>query len=345
MNNPPQRRDPLRHRVRARAESLVRKRLPTGESSDRRRVEERAKRGLERLRIVGGGDDGNDRCVGPQREAGDQRRCGHGGRNDVFRARRWDRVEQRCERARVVDHKASRACQKSGKTGGTHPKRARQSGCYGGRMVDRAALPTLEHAGVVDLVSDAVLDGVEVAGLDLSGIRAARMRLLETAVVDCSADELDTAGLSAVDTFVGDMHLQTWKTQDSTWRDGHFAGMRVGAWLADGTEFIDVVLRDSKVDLLSLRGARITRLTIANCTIETLDVTEAQIADLTITGGAIGELVTANARMSNVEVSATELHLVSDPSYLRGLVISTTQLVDLAPVFAAHMGIAVKEGA
>ncbi len=211
-------------------------------------------------------------------------------------------------------------------------------------MVELAAVPQLNPAEPGDLASRAVLDGVEIRGVDLSGTHAANARLMEFALRECSADEFSTPGLSAVDTFVGDMHLQTWKTQDGTWRDGHFAGMRVGAWLADGTEFIDVVIRDSKVDLLSLRGARITRLAIVNCSIDTLDVTEAQIADLTITGGSVGELVTSNARMSNVEVSATELHMVSNPSHLRGLVISATQLVELAPAFAAHMGITVTEG-
>jgi len=206
-------------------------------------------------------------------------------------------------------------------------------------MVDRAALPTLEHAGVVDLVSDAVLDGVEVAGLDLSGIRAARVRLLETAVVDCSADELETTTLGCVDTYMASLRLQTWRCTNGSWRDATFERLRVGAWLADGTELLDVSISDCKVDLLSLRGAVAQRVTIRDCRIESLDLTEARITEVVIEGGVVGELLTSDAVITGLDVSRTELHMVGHAGSLRGLVMSEEQVKDLALSFAEYLGI------
>jgi len=210
-------------------------------------------------------------------------------------------------------------------------------------MVDYDALPPLIAAARADLANSAVLDGVELSGADLSGVHATSMRMMEVALRNCTADEFTTPGVSGVDTFVGDVRVQTWRAHNGAWRDATFTSLRVGAWLADGTELVDVQITGSKVDLLSLRGARITRLTVTDCTVETLDLTGAEVTNLVVSGGSIGELLTPDARMTNLDVSGADVRMVSGPSHLRGLVISHQQLSDLAPAFAAHMGLVVKD--
>jgi uncharacterized protein YjbI with pentapeptide repeats len=209
-------------------------------------------------------------------------------------------------------------------------------------MVQREALPPLASGSARDLKKGATLDGVEITGVDLSGIRAGQVRLLEFAMTDCSADDLSTQGVRAVDTHLGSLQFQTWTAADGEWRDADFDHMRVGAWLADGTEFVDVTIRECKVDLLSLRQAKLRRVTLRECRIETLDLTDADVSDVVIDGGGIGDLITAGARMSDVDVASTVLDRVSHPGALRGLVMSDQQTADLAAIFADYLGIATR---
>ncbi len=221
---------------------------------------------------------------------------------------------------------------------------ARATSRYGGQMVDRAALPALESGSTLDLISDAVLDGMEFVGMNLSGIRASHARLLEVAITDCSADDLETPRLDCVDTYMASLQVQTWRCTGGSWRDATFERLRVGAWLADGAELLDVTISDCKVDLLSLRGAVAQRVTLRDCRIESLDLTAARVTDVTIEGGVLGELLTADGNITKLDVSRTELHMVGHAGSLRGLVMSQDQVKDLAFAFATHLGVEIAEG-
>ena len=201
----------------------------------------------------------------------------------------------------------------------------------------------MNGAALTDLVTDAVLDGVEFAGFDLSGIRADHVRLLETAITDCSADELETPRLDCVDTYMASLQLQTWRCTNASWRGATFERLRVGAWLADGAELLDVTISDCKVDLLSLRGAVAQRVTLRDCRVESLDLTAARVNEVVIEGGVVGELLTADAAITRLDVSRTELHMVGHAGSLRGLVMSEAQVKDLAFAFAAHLGVEIAE--
>jgi uncharacterized protein YjbI with pentapeptide repeats len=210
-------------------------------------------------------------------------------------------------------------------------------------VTELSALHDLASATVGDLVSRAVLDGVRLDRADLSGVSVAQVRLLECALVDCKADTAELPGITAVDVYVGGLTAQTLNFKEGDWRDATWAEMRVGALLVDGGELTDVTIRDSRVDLLSLRGTRIRRLTLSNCRVDTLDVSMATVAEIAVHGGSVGELLSDGARMVRVDVSDTTLGAVGHPGSLRGLVLSSAQIDDIAPALAAHLGIEVHD--
>jgi uncharacterized protein YjbI with pentapeptide repeats len=210
-------------------------------------------------------------------------------------------------------------------------------------MTELSELPDLAPAGARDLVGRAVLDGVRLDGADLSGISVAQTRLLECALVDCTADALDLPGVTAVEVYVGGLHAQTFSCKDGEWRDATWAEVRVGAVVADGCAFADVTVRDSRIDLLSLRGTRVRRLTARNCRIDVLDLSMATVEELTVHGGTVGEVLTEDSRMTRVDLSDTALGAVGHPGSLRGLVLTRAQIDDIAPALASHLGIELKD--
>jgi len=211
------------------------------------------------------------------------------------------------------------------------------------RVTEIRDLPDLTAATVRDLVGRAVLDGVRLDGADLSGVSVAQVRMLECALVDCTADSAELPGVTRVDVYVGGLKAETLSFKGSDWRDATWAEMRVGALLVDGGELTDVTIRDSRIDLESLRGTRIRRLTLSNCRVDTLDVSMATIDDLAVVGGSVGELLSDGARMARLDVSDTALGAIGHPASLRGLVLSKAQIDDIAPALAAHLGIEVRD--
>ena len=208
-------------------------------------------------------------------------------------------------------------------------------------MTEREALPDLEPALSAELTGRAEWDGRWLDDADLSGLNAARVHLIECAITRCHADTLELAGLAATEVFVGALAAGTWLVRDSEWRDATWADIRVGALMADNSSMTDVAIRGSKIDLLSLRGAKVRRLTLTDCRIGILDISTAVVNELAVEGGFVGELLTDDAHITAADVSATDLRSVGHPGSLRGLVVSREQMIDMADAFAAHLGIVV----
>jgi uncharacterized protein YjbI with pentapeptide repeats len=58
-------------------------------------------------------------------------------------------------------------------------------------------------------------------------------------------------------------------------------------------------------------------------------------------GCRIGQLTVSQAKLTEVDISTAELSHVAGLDSMRGAIISSAQLYDLAPAFAAHLGITV----
>jgi uncharacterized protein YjbI with pentapeptide repeats len=212
-------------------------------------------------------------------------------------------------------------------------------------VTELEALPGLDPVLPAALIGGAEWDGRLIDGADLSEVNATRVHLIECAITRCHADTLELPGLVAAEVYVGAFSAGTWRLKDSEWRDATWADIRVGALMADNCSMVDVTIRDSKIDLFSLRGTKIKRLTLSDCRVGTLDISMSMVDELTLDGGFVGELLTDDARMKLVDVSRTELHEVGHPGSLRGLVVSPSQVTDMAEALATHLGIVVRADA
>ena len=209
-------------------------------------------------------------------------------------------------------------------------------------MTEREDLQGLAPALPAELIGRAEWDGMSLDGADLSGVNAARVHLIECARTRCHADTLELPGLVAVEVYVGAFSAGTWRLKDSEWRDATWEDIRVGALMADNCSMVDVTVRGSKIDLFSLRGAKVKRLTLTDCRVGTLDISMSKVDELSVHGGSVGELLTDDARMKRVDMSGTDLRAVGHPGSLRGLEVSPSQMIDMAEALAAHLGIVVR---
>ena len=98
-------------------------------------------------------------------------------------------------------------------------------------------------------------------------------------------------------------------------------------------------LRGIKLDFLDLNGAKVSNTVIEDCVIGELELAEADLRRVRFPGSSIGILGSSGARLTDVDLSGARLRTIGSIAGLRGATLSADQLIDLAPLLAAHVGI------
>jgi uncharacterized protein YjbI with pentapeptide repeats len=208
--------------------------------------------------------------------------------------------------------------------------------------VEMALPKLLPHSGE-PLATHGDYDAVSFTDVDLSGQNANNARLLDCALVRCRADGLQLRRARVVETHVADLQAATIDLAESVWRDSLITGGRIGAVAASSAKLMRVRLRGVKLDFLNLRGAILQDVAFQDCVLGEIDATDARLTDVDFSGSRVDAFGVRNATLTRVDLSGATLHALSGLDHLRGAIVSAAQLLDLAPLLADHLGIAVNE--
>jgi uncharacterized protein YjbI with pentapeptide repeats len=149
-------------------------------------------------------------------------------------------------------------------------------------------------------------------------------RLRGAHFVDVTLADLDCPALSAPRTHWQAVELDTSRIgsaelYDTVWKSVTVSGSKLGFLNARASTWQDVVFRDCLIDELDLGSATVRRLTFERCRIETLDV--------------------SGATLSDVDLRDARLGAVRGLEGLAGTWVTEQQLLELAPLLAAHLRI------
>ena len=103
-----------------------------------------------------------------------------------------------------------------------------------------------------------------------------------------------------------------------------------------------VRVRGIKLDFLDLSGAKVSNAVLEDCVIGELELGEADLRSVRFPGCEIGVLGVSGARLTDVDLSGATLRTISSVTGLRGATLSADQLIDLAPLLAANVGIRIR---
>jgi uncharacterized protein YjbI with pentapeptide repeats len=210
-----------------------------------------------------------------------------------------------------------------------------------GQAPTELALPQLTpHAGE-PLAAHGDYDAVSFTDLDVSGQNANNARLLDCALVRCRANGLQLRRARFVETLVADLQATTIDLAESVWRDSLVTGGRVGAVAASNVKLARVRFRGVKLDFLNLRGATLQDVVFQDCVLGEVDAADAALTDVDFSGSRVDILGVRNATLARVDLSRATLQTLSGLDHLRGAIVSAAQLLDLAALFADHLGIVV----
>ncbi|MFE2997628.1 pentapeptide repeat-containing protein [Nocardia sp. NPDC059246] len=131
---------------------------------------------------------------------------------------------------------------------------------------------------------------------------------------------------------------------ETNWMDAEFVLAAMSGVEAFGSALRRVSFHNCKFDSVNLRGAVLTDVSFVDCVLRDVDISEAKLTSVTFPGSEISGLSLRNAKLKKVDLrEARSIGISSGVESLSGALVTNTQLLELAPVFAHSFGILVKD--
>lgn len=183
---------------------------------------------------------------------------------------------------------------------------------------------------------------IDFVDRDFTGQEAGEARFLECRLQRCCLDGVALPRARFVDSLIAGVYGASVDFTDSTWRDSHLSGGRLGALTLAGATWTGIRVQGSKLGFMSLAGARLEHVAFEGCEIGVLDARFADLRSVTFIDCTVDELNIAGATLSRVDLSGARLRSLVGVESLKGAIVSPEQLQDLAPLLASRLGLEVR---
>ncbi|MFJ6832995.1 pentapeptide repeat-containing protein [Streptomyces sp. NPDC091209] len=229
----------------------------------------------------------------------------------------------------------------AGGRGGTGAK-APEAGIKAARRPE-VRLPVLEPHDGAALEPDGDYDGLEFRDADFAGQDGGGARFMDCALTGCALDETRLHHARVLDSVLTGIRGVGTDLAESTLRDVEVIDARLGGVQLHGSVLERVVVRGGKIDYLNLRKARLKDVVFESCVLVEPDFGGARLERVEFVDCVLKGADLTEATLVDVDLrAAAELDIARGVDRLAGAVISTAQLLDLAPVLAAALGVRVE---
>jgi uncharacterized protein YjbI with pentapeptide repeats len=211
---------------------------------------------------------------------------------------------------------------------------------------DLADLPFADalqiHRG--DLAPGEAYECAHFDRLDLGQPDAAGSRFLECAFTQVSIQEGQLRRARFTDVWLRDVRLISTTLAESSWAGAQITGSVAAGVEAFAARLRGVSLRGCKLDSVNFRDAVLADVTFDDCVLSDVDFSGAALTRTVFRDSRLTRTNLARVTMDEVDLRGAELGITVDPTCLRGAIVTTAQLMDLAPLLAASMGLTVADG-
>ncbi|QXE36237.1 pentapeptide repeat-containing protein [Streptomyces sp. GMY02] len=228
-------------------------------------------------------------------------------------------------------------------------RKTTKSGADGGaarRVEARRAevrLPPLSPYGG-GLEPDGDYDGLEFKDLDLTGQEGAGARFIDCALRECALDETALGRARFIDSVLSGVRGVGTDLAGASMRDVELVDARLGGVQFHGAVLERVLIRGGKIDYLNMRKARLKDVVFESCVLSEPDFGDAELERVEFRDCVLRRADLTGVRMKDVDLrTVAELDIARGLDRLSGAVISSAQLLHLAPAFAAQIGVRVED--
>ncbi|WP_030660175.1 pentapeptide repeat-containing protein [Streptomyces rimosus] len=204
-------------------------------------------------------------------------------------------------------------------------------------------LPELSPYTDAELETEGDYDGLEFAGTDLTGQAGRGARFMDCAVRRCALDETVLSRARFIDSVLDGVRGVGTDLSQASLRDVEVLDARLGGVQMHGAVLERVVVRGGKIDFPNLRKAKLKDVAFEGCVLVEADFGGAELERVSFDDCTLTRVDFSGVRMRDVDLrGVARLDIARGVDRLSGAVISPAQLMDLAPAFAAEMGVRVE---
>ncbi|TWS26009.1 pentapeptide repeat-containing protein [Tsukamurella sputi] len=173
-----------------------------------------------------------------------------------------------------------------------------------------------------------------VKGRDLSGITFSECELTGWEVRDAVFTDS-----SFLETRIASLFATGFRASRSTFRQVEVDDARIGAVELMDSKLRSVVFTDVRLGFVNLRGAGLTDVIFRGCMLDGIDAADATLTRVAFEDCRAGELDVTRAKLQHVDLRGLQVERIRGVEGIAGATMSHLQVVGLAEVFAAHLGI------
>ncbi|MEV4744670.1 pentapeptide repeat-containing protein [Streptomyces sp. NPDC049555] len=203
-------------------------------------------------------------------------------------------------------------------------------------------LPELWTYEGVGLEPEGDHEGVGFREADFTGQDGATSRFIDCLFERCVLDDTGLGRARFADCVLDAPRGVGTGLAGASLRDVEIRDARLGGTQLHGAVLERVLVRGGKIDYLNLRSAVLKDVTFEGCVLAEADFGGATLERVVFRDCVLRRADLTGARLTDVDLrEAAELDVAAGIERLAGAVVTPAQLLDLAPAFAAHIGLRV----
>lgn len=180
-------------------------------------------------------------------------------------------------------------------------------------------------------------------GLTLEDVEAPHSHLMECALLRTAVEGGRLRGARFTDVWMRETRLVGTEMMESGWQDSALVASVLAGVQAFGASVQRVVFHGCKLDSVNLRGAKLVDVEFTDCLLRDVDLSGATVRKATFRGSTLRGVDLRAAKLTKADLRGARLELSGGYESLRGAIIDSVQLFDLAPALAAGLGITVTD--
>jgi uncharacterized protein YjbI with pentapeptide repeats len=192
-----------------------------------------------------------------------------------------------------------------------------------------------------DLTSGESYDGVAFTGTAWEEPAAGNCLFLDCAFSNVSVDGGRLRKSRFTDTTLRDTRFVACDLAETAWQDVTLTSCALAGVQVYSASMRRVRFVDCKLDSVNFRGATLTEVQFENCLLRDAEFGSATLKRAGFGGSTLERAVFTKVTCTDVDLRGATLGITAGYESLRGATIDSVQLVGLAPLLAAHLGIVV----
>ncbi|AHH16109.1 pentapeptide repeat-containing protein [Nocardia nova SH22a] len=131
---------------------------------------------------------------------------------------------------------------------------------------------------------------------------------------------------------------------ETRWLDAELVDSAWSGVIAVDAQLHRIRFEGCKLESVNFRAAKLRDVTFADCVLRDVDFSSASLRQVDFPGSRLDGVVLHRATLDKVDLrEAATLDLIADIGTLKGAIVTTGQLMEMAPAFARAAGITVRD--